>query len=917
MNKHLVVTILWGSIALLLFSCTLLGQNWVSTNGPTRSDTIVNIAIGSSVGTTRIYAATEKQLIYSTDGGSTWQPTSYSITSPTVVTCDPTNPNTIIAAKPGTVYSSIDGGSSFSNPIPPTLSTTVPIRLAFSTYAGSKLVFLGTDTAGTKTSPTATSLYKSIDSGRTWSAVNYFKDTVHTNIRDIMYHPYNQNIVWVCGTTPAPPYMIGDGADYYYDANNATIKTNGVWKSTDAGGTWIRQTEGMPLHGPNVLSMAFSKSPASDTILIAIARKYGDVDSVYIRNLTDTSWSGINKLPSGVLDVRAMRISVNHPDTIVAATDNGLVLSTDRGATWNLENTGLKNVDLRDVIFDPSNNATIYASTGQSIYKSTNLGSNWTRLHTDSTGLSPSSVDIRSGKQFTVSKTSSLVNTTFSGLWDDGTYLASGAFEGRCASINPNYTNYIYACGDSQTYNGTNRTDAKVYVSTDNGSSWARGYANSDYSASMTFTTVLADPASGSTRVYAAGKLSNSTGSHNYYYSTNKGVTWSVSYGGAIGSYTQTVNCLAFDTTGAGSSNSSIIYAGLMTDGLYKTTNGGSSWNEYLSGKSILSIMLNRQSPSIIYAGGYPGIYKSTNSGSTFGSPLRTDTVTKIIMDHQYPTSTNDLYIIGHNGNNIYRSTDGGSSWTDITGSIPTPVNDLRQDPSNDSLIYAATNSGVYKFNPSPRIPTGFDMSGDLCTPCVLDYRPLSMSSCHPEPVWSANTESDITGYEIYRSIDGGGYEYAGATNSSTFGWVDNNVTTDSKCSGSHDATYKIRAKDNWGNYSDFTDVIHVTAITVPMGKAVAPHEYNQGPTSYALWQNTPNPFNPTTTIQYDLISTVNVKLVLYDVLGREVRTLVDGLQTAGRYSVKIDGNNLSSGLYFYRIQAGKFSAMKKMLLMK
>ena len=88
-------------------------------------------------------------------------------------------------------------------------------------------------------------------------------------------------------------------------------------------------------------------------------------------------------------------------------------------------------------------------------------------------------------------------------------------------------------------------------------------------------------------------------------------------------------------------------------------------------------------------------------------------------------------------------------------------------------------------------------------------------------------------------------------------------------------------------------------------------------PVSYALRQNYPNPFNPTTVISYDLPAATKINLKVYDVLGREVATLVDGEMEAGVHQVSFDASRLASGIYFYRIAAGNYVTMKKMLLVK
>ncbi|MCF8240650.1 MAG: T9SS type A sorting domain-containing protein [Melioribacteraceae bacterium] len=85
----------------------------------------------------------------------------------------------------------------------------------------------------------------------------------------------------------------------------------------------------------------------------------------------------------------------------------------------------------------------------------------------------------------------------------------------------------------------------------------------------------------------------------------------------------------------------------------------------------------------------------------------------------------------------------------------------------------------------------------------------------------------------------------------------------------------------------------------------------------YALSQNYPNPFNPTTNIVYQIPKEGRVVIKLYDILGREIQTLVNEHKTQGTYEFTFDGSKLSSGVYIYRITAGEFTASKKFVLMK
>jgi hypothetical protein len=94
-------------------------------------------------------------------------------------------------------------------------------------------------------------------------------------------------------------------------------------------------------------------------------------------------------------------------------------------------------------------------------------------------------------------------------------------------------------------------------------------------------------------------------------------------------------------------------------------------------------------------------------------------------------------------------------------------------------------------------------------------------------------------------------------------------------------------------------------------------------PYNYLLSQNYPNPFNPSTNIRYEIPKNGFVKLVVFDILGREIQTLVNEKQNAGSYEVTFNarqpglGSNLSSGIYFYKLQSGNYTETKRMLLIK
>jgi hypothetical protein len=124
-----------------------------------------------------------------------------------------------------------------------------------------------------------------------------------------------------------------------------------------------------------------------------------------------------------------------------------------------------------------------------------------------------------------------------------------------------------------------------------------------------------------------------------------------------------------------------------------------------------------------------------------------------------------------------------------------------------------------------------------------------------------------------------------------------------------------------------YTDINNATAVglngtiirTTNGGGTVSVKEINSKtiPNDYILYQNYPNPFNPTTTINFSVPKQSNITIKIYDALGRELNTLINGEKSAGNYSIEFNSSNLPSGIYFYRLKTAEFMQTKKMILLK
>ena len=298
-------------------------------------------------------------------------------------------------------------------------------------------------------------------------------------------------------------------------------------------------------------------------------------------------------------------------------------------------------------------------------------------------------------------------------------------------------------------------------------------------------------------------------------------------------------------------------------------------------------------------------------SGST---TLSTATLNNPIDASSYATVTlefdNDWQAISTSDfSYVEVSVDGGTNWTAVRTFDVTDVRNTHEVLDISSVV------ALQSFNLRLRtIQPGWDWwwAVDNIKVIATDFVPVELTSfvasvneSNVSLSWSTATELNNSGLQVERS-NGSAYEVVGfvaghgtTTDIQNYNFVDQNVVA-----GSYN--YRLKQVDFDGRF-EYSNTIEVEVLGVK---------------EFALNQNYPNPFNPSTTINFSLAVDSKVSLKIFDVLGQEVATLLNGQLAAGSQKVSFDASSLNSGVYFYRIDADgvdgqKFSSTKKMILTK
>ncbi len=268
--------------------------------------------------------------------------------------------------------------------------------------------------------------------------------------------------------------------------------------------------------------------------------------------------------------------------------------------------------------------------------------------------------------------------------------------------------------------------------------------------------------------------------------------------------------------------------------------------------------------------------------------------------------NTGSLYrILKNTTGNATNSSDGSVIYEGTSTSLT--VKGLNPNTTYYFTIYARSSDATPVFSASSLSVSATTL--DAATPVELVSFNYTVIGENIRLNWETKTETNNFGWEIEKTplnppVNGG--TKGGWKN---IGFVAGKGTTTEKQAYTFSSRitnhasrelFRLKQIDHDGNFA-FSNILSV----------------NLTPDSYNLSQNYPNPFNPKTTISYQLTANSFVSLVVYDLLGKEVRTLVNKNSEAGNYSVDFDATDLPSGIYFYKLTAGNFSEMKKMMVVK
>ncbi len=651
---------------------------------------------------------------------------------------------------------------------------------------------------------------------------------------------------------------------------------------------------------------------------------------ILITSYNYAQWTPIGP-PGGT--VRSLAASGSN---VIAAVGHCVFISSDNGLSWNqTSSVGISPIQALTI-----SGTTLFAGTSlKGIFRSTNYGQTWIQT-------SPNNLVINS--------LASSGTNVFAGTDGNGIYTSSNSGQTWTQISLNNRRVFSFTINGSVVFAGT---DIGVYFSSDNGQTWTQTSLNNESVVALntassgifagTYTGVYFSSNNGQTWVQTSlinnlvkSIISNGatvyagTWGYGIYSSTDNGITWQET------SFDHKIKVNSMLLTG------NTFFVGTQIKGVYLSSDNGQNWQRSkMYGAEVLALIDNGAN---LFAASYD-IFVTSNNGQNWepkglfaesGNPLSCFAVQdsfmltassqgRIYLSSNYGMNWSIAPVNGHNylavlihnsnffsgsGGGILISTNHGLNWTNaiITAEV-------RAFAVMGSNIFAGRYDGVlistdggFTWNPT----TSFNQR--VLSLAIKDSSIFAGTvaglyvSTNSGQVWSLTSLNSI--FDVYALAVSGTNLFAG-TNNGIYLSVNNGLSWIPK---NESLTHLgIRSFLVVGDYI-YTGTWESSVWKRQISELVGIENVNNSiPSKFNVSQNYPNPFNPQTKIKFDVPKTSFTKLIVYDLLGREVTTLVNEELKPGTYEADWDASSFSSGVYFYKIISGNFVETKKMVLMK
>jgi photosystem II stability/assembly factor-like uncharacterized protein len=744
-------------------------------------------------------------------------------------------------------------------------------------------------------------IYKTSDGGSKWNKLNSGQTETINCITS------NGLKIWAVGNNGLLLYSSDNGATWTKLQLGTSLRLNSISFSNTIGlisadgGKIFRTTDGGDSW--NIISLENSVLRAITIIGDRCVVVGGDVSPYETRFIANSSDAGLNWQIStnGVGYALTAVQSIDYNLFCAVGIKGSAIKSTDGGVTWYGMNVNT-NQWLYGLHFEDETNGSICGGNVNKgiILKTTDGGISFTSeipmeskwLHSiytfkNESGFCAGATGGRLYKYNSApfwvqqdTKTSSLLNDV--SFYDDNIGVAVGDLGVVTKTSNGGND---WELSPVLTLNDLNSVDRFLEIlvvvgdsgvilrSSDNGAQWNRITA-------LNYSDLLAVDLVNGTTGYAGGENGFLT------KTTDGGLTWSTLQSPT----TLTIRGISFISESVGYIAGGVFISGSDNIGmLYRTSNGGVSWESVYTDIPLLT-GITTSGTQKIYAFGVKGFALYSLNGGLWWNLLPLNT-------NQWLYSAdfvNDKFgfIVGGNvyTGMIWMTTDAGITWFNSPVSGVQWLYGVEVLPSG-KVFLCGFNGKMLRGN--------------------LGYLPVELTSFLGEVInsheveltWITQTETNNMDFDIERNI-GDGWEKVGfkqgagtTTLPQTYSFKDRDI----KNNGNKSLKYRLKQNDYDGQFN-YSNIIEIDLLVSE---------------SFVLLQNYPNPFNPETSISFSLPKSSNVKITLYDILGKIVAQITDEFYNSGFHKVQFNGTNLASGVYFYEMNADSFREVKVMNLLK